>query len=198
MADILVTERAGISTGTSYVEWAPIIAGAVLAGALSLLLLQFGTAIGLAADYAITSADSDLAWRIVAITIWLFWIELLASLLGGYLAGRMRSPIPDATPHEAEFRDGVHGLLVWATVSVVTIAALGLGSAIVALAPHPPATPPQAEDILRLKANAGMIFAFGATAGAIVSAVAAWWAGTMGGEHRDKAVDLARFLSFRR
>jgi len=197
MADILVTERTDIATGASYVEWAPIIAGAVLAGAVSLLLLQFGAAIGIAADYAITAADSDLAWRIVAIAIWLFWVALLSSLLGGYLAGRMRSPIPDATPHEAEFRDGVHGLLVWATVSVVTVAALGLGSAIVALAPNPPATP-EAQDIMRLKANAGMIFAFGGTAGAIVSAVAAWWAGTMGGEHRDKAVDLGRFLSFRR
>jgi hypothetical protein len=33
--------------------------------------------------------------------------------LGGYLAGTLRPTINAATPPEVEFRDGVHGLLVW-------------------------------------------------------------------------------------
>src|SRR5712671_719003 len=39
---------------------------------------------------------------------------------GGYLAGRLRPAITDGTSEETEFRDGAHGLLVWAIATVLT------------------------------------------------------------------------------
>src|SRR5262245_26341866 len=52
-----------------------------------------------------------------------FWAmarQIGSFLVGGYIAGRMRSHWSDAPPHEARFRDEVHGLLVghWAWSSV--------------------------------------------------------------------------------
>ena len=38
-------------------------------------------------------------------------------LIGGYIAGRMRAPREGADEAETEFRDGLHGGLVWVSVS---------------------------------------------------------------------------------
>src|ERR1700745_1653133 len=91
----------------SFVEWGAVLAGAVLAAALSFVLLTFGTAIGLSA----TSPwpNSGLSTKVVA-SIAVFWIlaQQIGSLMaGGYVAGRMRSRWHESG-HEAEFRDGLH------------------------------------------------------------------------------------------
>ena len=80
-------------------------------------------------------------WRDTS--VWLailsgFWIIVVATgsfALGGYLAGRVRSTWK-APEDEVEFRDGAHGLLVWAIGVVLGVlllwasaAALGVGSA---------------------------------------------------------------------
>jgi hypothetical protein len=48
---------------------------------------------------------------------------------GGYLCGRMRRRAGDANPDEVEARDGIHGLMVWATGAIVgtVLAASGAG-----------------------------------------------------------------------
>jgi len=185
-------------SGASYVEWSAVIAGAVLAMAISVVLLQFGSAIGLAVTEPLRGEGLDPAWRTIAIGIWLLWVQLLASLSGGYLAGRMRAPVLDSTPHEMEFRDGVHGLLVWAVAMVVVAAGTALAAALAALAPETAGQAARTQAMLDLEANKSTIFAFAAAAISIVSAVAAWWAATVGGDHRDKAVDFSRYLTFRR
>jgi hypothetical protein len=46
-----------------------------------------------------------------------FWIvaqQIGSFLAGGYIAGRLRSRWAEAKPDEIEFRDGVHGAMVWA------------------------------------------------------------------------------------
>src|SRR5215207_3148426 len=97
----------------SFVEWSAVLAGAVLAAALSFVFLTFGTAIGLSA----TSPwpNSGLSAKVVA-SLAIFWAlaQQIGSLMaGGYVAGRMRTRWYEAG-HEAEFRDGLHGGLVWA------------------------------------------------------------------------------------
>jgi hypothetical protein len=96
-----------------FVEWSAVLAGAVLAAALSFVLLTFGTAIGLSA----TSPwpNSGLSAKVIA-SLAVFWAlaQQIGSLMaGGYVAGRMRTRWHEAG-HEAEFRDGLHGGLVWA------------------------------------------------------------------------------------
>jgi hypothetical protein len=96
-----------------FVEWSAVLAGAVLAAALSFVLLTFGTAIGLSA----TSPwpNSGLSAKVIA-SLAIFWAlaQQIGSLMaGGYVAGRVRARWRE-TGHEAEFRDGLHGGLVWA------------------------------------------------------------------------------------
>jgi hypothetical protein len=103
----------GDTVGLSYVEWGAVFAGAVLAAALSFVLLTFGTAIGLSA----TSPwpGSGLSTKVIA-SIAVFWAmaqQIGSIMAGAYVAGRMRSRWQEAG-HEAEFRDGLHGALVWA------------------------------------------------------------------------------------
>ncbi len=121
-----VAARAG--SGISHLDWGAIIAGAVLAAAISFVLLTFGTAIGLsmASPYRGEGASRNLF--LIAVALWMLWVIVSSFMAGGYLAGRMRRTIGDATPHETEVRDGAHGLMVWALG--VLIAALLAASGI--------------------------------------------------------------------
>jgi len=103
------------TSGSSFVEWGAVLAGAVLAVAISFVLLTFGAAIGLSA----TSPwpNSGVSAKVIA-SVAVFWAmaqQIGAFMAGGYVAGRMRSRWHE-TGHEADFRDGLHGGLVWAVV----------------------------------------------------------------------------------
>ena len=105
---------AAIADKPSFVEWPAVFAGAVLAAALSFVFLTFGTAIGLSA----TSPwpGSGLSAKVIS-SIAVFWVlaqQIGSLMIGGYVAGRMRTRWSEAGD-EAEFRDGLHGGLVWGT-----------------------------------------------------------------------------------
>jgi hypothetical protein len=111
LADASVAERAA---SVAYIDWPPILAGAIVAIAISTVMTTFGAAIGLSATSPISgSTMSRTAW-IVATAIWVLWIAVSSFVAGGYLAGRMRRRIHDASEHESDVRDGAHGLVVWA------------------------------------------------------------------------------------
>ncbi|MGE5539966.1 MAG: hypothetical protein ACM30I_15215 [Gemmatimonas sp.] len=97
----------------SYVDWCAVFAGTVVAAAISLVLLTFGTAIGLSmvSPYAGEGA-SKVTWAI-ALGLWTLWVVISSNLAGGYVAGRMRRRVGDATEAESDVRDGMHGLTVW-------------------------------------------------------------------------------------
>jgi hypothetical protein len=187
--------------GVSYVEWGSVIAGTVIACAVSVLLLQFGQAIGLSIPERFD--DSYTAMKVLVIGLWLLWVQLMASMSGGYLAGRMRATWSASTSSESEIRDGIHGLLVWALSTLVAIVAAALAAFLSALAVHYGVDAAQeaharANSIPEALAHKyAVIFGFSAVASSIVSAIAAYWMGTVGGDHRDGELDLSRF-SFRR
>ena len=183
----------------SYIEWGAIIAGAVLALAISVVLLQFGAIVGLAQIDFDASTDYNVTpGGVLGTGIWLLWVQLLASLAGGYLAGRMRMPIANATEHERDMRDGVHGLLVWATATLAVVVAGSIGAGFAALADaNQVQEAAAAADVAAMRENVTVIFAFGAAATSLVSAVVAWAAATKGGDHRDTAVDHSRYFTFR-
>jgi len=118
----------------SYVDWPAVIAGIVLATAISLVLLTFGSAVGLSFTNFRTFTGVSPIWVAIAAASWLLWVEISSFMAGGYLAGRMRRRFNDATEHESDVRDGAHGLLVWAGALVVgaIIAVGGLGAAVTA------------------------------------------------------------------
>ena len=112
-----------------YCDWPAIIAGAVIAAAVSLVLYAFGAGLGLSIVSAEPGAGVSARWWIIAAGIWFIWVTVTSFGIGGYLAGRLRRPVPDATADEVETRDGSHGLTVWAagTVIAAVLAASGLG-----------------------------------------------------------------------
>jgi len=114
MAEIVAPPSGSLraSCAPSYIEWAPVIAGAVLAAALSFVLLTFGAGIGLSllSPYA-THSYSHTAASVAA--LWGLVVPIGSLLIGGYIAGRMRAPREGADETETEFRDGLHGALVW-------------------------------------------------------------------------------------
>lgn len=185
--------------GSSYVEWSAVIAGAVLASAISIVLLQFGSAIGLAATSPFDPMRQLTAGGVIAVGLWTLWIQVTASFAGGYLAGRLRAPVSVTADHEREVRDGMHGLLVWATGTVAVVIAVSAASALHAVVETQ--TNGQVDltpDVVTIRRNTAIIMAFVAASVSLVSAVASWWAATMGGEHRDRNADHSRYISFRR
>ncbi len=114
-----IASRTGSVGQASFVEWGAVLAGAVLAAALSFVLLTFAAAIGLSA----TSPwpNSGMSAKVIA-TLAVFWAlaQQIGSLMaGGYVAGRMRSRWHEAGD-ETEFRDGLHGGLVWAVAVLIS------------------------------------------------------------------------------
>jgi hypothetical protein len=109
-----------------YIDWAAVIAGTVIAAAISLILLTFGTAIGLsmASPYAGEGVSRNLFAIILG--IWVVWVIVSSNIAGGYVAGRMRRRIGDATEDESDVRDGIHGVTMWG-LGVLVAAALTLG-----------------------------------------------------------------------
>jgi hypothetical protein len=102
-------------------EWSPIVLGALIASAVSSILVTFGTAVGL----GVSSASPT--WRDASLALWLLsGIFLVLSALisfasGGYLAGRTRSPYAPAAAEDVERRDGWHGIGAWALAVVLGV-----------------------------------------------------------------------------
>lgn len=122
--DVVVAPVSVDRSTHSYVQWGPIIGGAVIATAISTIMTVFGSAIGLSmvsADFERSSSATAFA---VAGALWALWITVSCCMAGGYLAGRMRQPSFDSTRDERKVRDASHGLLVWATGALlITIVA---------------------------------------------------------------------------
>ena len=111
-APVASRATAAVVDKPSFVEWPAVFAGAVLAAALSFVFLTFGAAIGLSA----TSPwpGSGLSAKVIA-SIAVFWVlaqQIGSLMIGGYVAGRMRTRWSEPGD-EVEFRDGLHGGLVW-------------------------------------------------------------------------------------
>src|SRR6202167_5714050 len=105
---------------SSGVSWAAVIAGAFVAAALSLILLALGTGMGLSSvsPWSNTGASASTIGK--AGIVWLIIIQIIASAMGGYLAGRLRTKWATIHTDEVYFRDTAHGFLVWAVGLVVT------------------------------------------------------------------------------
>jgi hypothetical protein len=109
-----------------YPEWGPIVAGAIAAAALALVLHAFALAIGLSVS-STAPTWRDASFALVLLSGLYVLLAALASYgLGGYVAGLMRARA--TSREEADLRDGLHGLLVWALATLLT-AVIGLATA---------------------------------------------------------------------
>jgi hypothetical protein len=102
-----------------YVDWPAIIAGAVLASAISFVLFTFGTGIGLSLTSPYPGESVSPTAFAVILGLWVLWVSTSSFIAGAYLTGRLRRRIGDASEHEIEVRDAAHGLLVWAVSALI-------------------------------------------------------------------------------
>lgn len=129
-SEVTVIETETPEREGSYVDWPAIIAGVVLASAISILLLTFGSAIGLSFSDFNAPDGANPMWIAIAAATWLIWVQVSSFMAGGYITGRMRRRHHDATDDEVDVRDGAHGLLVWSGALVLgaILAVSGVGA----------------------------------------------------------------------
>ncbi len=117
-------DRPPLEASTSGVAWPAIIGGAFAAAALSLILLALGSGLGLASVSPWYNAGVSATTFTVMTAVWLIVVQWLASGLGGYLTGRLRTKWVGLHTHEVFFRDTANGFLSWAVASVIGAAFL--------------------------------------------------------------------------
>src|SRR5689334_5428574 len=149
---IAETEIAGpLDAEPRYLQWTPVIAGALAATALSLILVTFAAAVGLGV------ASAAPTWRDASVALWLLsglyliMVALISFGAGGYVAGRFRNPTLAADSEDRESRDGLHGLAAWAIAVILTVLLTGLISSVAAnrmRTTQAPATATAAEPLL--------------------------------------------------
>ena len=171
----------------SAVSWDAVLAGAAASVALTFVLLSLGAGFGIRISPRWpTGLDArDFTPMVGAGFV---AAQVIASMLGGYLAGRLRTKWLHIHDHETHFRDTAHGLLAWAT-SVVGLLVLGA-----LLTPAAPAVAPEtltAAEALRAARIASELSLF-VGVGALTSAFSASVAAAIGGMRRDEMHKLHR------
>jgi len=122
--ETLVAERPAGNRWT--LRWTPVVAGALVACAVSSIMITFAGTVGLGVSSAAPT------WRDASVALWLLsGIYLVLQALisfgcGGYFAGRCRMPYEADIAEDSEKRDGLHGVASWALAVV-------LGAALAAL-----------------------------------------------------------------
>jgi hypothetical protein len=130
--DTLTQQRSGALSSTdathesavSAVSWPAIFAGAFVAAASSLVLAALGSGFGLASVSPWPNSGVSATTFTVMTAIWLIVVQWVASGLGGYVAGRLRTKWTNTHTHEVFFRDTAHGFITWAVATILIVAVL--------------------------------------------------------------------------
>jgi len=124
MVDTVIVENE--PAPSSAVSWSAILAGAAVSAGLSLILLLIGSGIGFSVMNPWSSSTVATTTKAATVAgIYITVTAVMASAVGGYLAGRLRHLWLGTHPHEAFFRDTAHGLITWAVATVASVALLG-------------------------------------------------------------------------
>jgi hypothetical protein len=182
-----MTTEAAVESSTAAVEWGPIFAGAMAAIGITIILFSLGSAMGLSAVSPWSFANPTPLTFGVAAGLWLMGTQWLASALGGYMTGRLRTKWVGVRTDETYFRDTAHGFLAWAVATAIMAALFTLGSLSAAAAgaaagPEEASVTAEAAEQAR-QALAGLSFftALSLLLGAFIASAA----GAYGGTHRD-------------
>lgn len=160
------------------VAWPAIIGGALAMLAISLILTPLGAGLGLAWLSSWHHTVPSVRTFTVMNVIWLLVAQWLASGLGGYLTGRLRTKWVGAHTHEVFFRDTVHGFLAWALAAVIS-AALLLAATVAGGSTEGPG----------ISATGSLLYSLSLFLGAFIASAA----GALGGRDRDVHYQTGRF-----
>jgi hypothetical protein len=113
----------------SPVSWAAIAAGAVVAAALTLVLVSFGSGLGLSSISPWSGSGVSASTFQIGTGIYLVIVGVMSSAIGGYVAGRLRTKWVGVDNNEVFFRDTAHGFLAWALATLISASALAATTA---------------------------------------------------------------------
>src|SRR5271170_7101072 len=108
-----------LEAATSGIAWPAILGGAFAAAALALILVALGSGFGLASVSPWPNSGASATTFTIMTAVWLIVIQWIASGVGGYVTGRLRTKWVGLHTHEVFFRDTANGFLTWATASVI-------------------------------------------------------------------------------
>lgn len=120
-----VDAAAPAESAASAVNWGAIIAGALAAAALTLVLMLLGSGLGLTMVSPWAGEGAGATAFAATTAIWLVVVQWLASAVGGYLTGRLRTRWVGIHSDETFFRDTAHGFMAWAAATVLVVLVLG-------------------------------------------------------------------------
>jgi hypothetical protein len=126
MSDTTIIEATpAVASGRTPFSWSAAIAGAIAAAAVTFIIAALGSGIGLpfASPYSSGLSATSLT---VSAAVWLVMAQAIGFATGGYLAGRLRSPLFDGAVGERTFRDAAQGFMVWAIGVFATVSIAGL------------------------------------------------------------------------
>ena len=168
----------------SALSWSAVAGGTIAAIALTLTLLTLGSAFGLGSVSPWPGVGARPTTFTIGAGLWLVVTQWLSAAMGGYLAGRLRVRWHGLHTDEVMFRDTAHGLLTWATGTVImaVVAVLAASLAALGAAPHDVPASTEALDAARkvgttFAAFTGLSLVIGAFIGAV--------SGAIGGRLRD-------------
>ena len=124
IASAFETESDAPEAAVSAVSWGAILAGGVAAAALTLILLAFGAGVGFSSVSPWSNTLSSTTFH-VATGLYFIVTAMIASSVGGYLAGRLRTRWTGAHTREVFFRDTAHGFLAWGFATLLSAGVLG-------------------------------------------------------------------------
>ena len=187
-AGVSVDSTSTVESSAAAVSWPAIFAGAFVAAAVSVLLVALGSGFGFAAVSPWPGGGPSPTTFAVSTGIWLIIVQWVASGMGGYIAGRLRTKWVGTHTHEVFFRDTAHGFVTWAVATVVVAIIVAAGAS--AASTHAAAgalaavTPDASQvDATRKAAAAASVFtALSMVIGAFIACVAA----ALGGSQRDE------------
>ena len=106
------------------VSWSAVIGGAFVVMALSLIMIALGAGFGISAISPWSNIGASASAVGTVGIIWLVVTQVIASSMGGYLAGRLRTSWQSFHNDEVHFRDTANGFLAWGVAVVLTVAFL--------------------------------------------------------------------------
>lgn len=112
---------APVESSKAAVSWGPIIAGAFAAIGITIVLITFGSGVGLTMVSPWSGQSSSAATIGFTAAIWFVVVQWLSSALGGYITGRLRTKWASVHTNEVFFRDTAHGFVMWSLATVVTV-----------------------------------------------------------------------------
>ena len=110
------------------ISWGPVLGGAVVATAVTVLLVSLGSGLGFASVSPTSGNNPSAATFTVLMAVWLLVVQWVSSFFGGYLAGRLRPASGGIHGDESLFRDTACGFVAWAVASLFVVAMVSSGA----------------------------------------------------------------------